>query len=862
MSQSEKRGLPAGLPPWVQQNGADKGTQLEVALSRDARDSTLGIDLDQFTGKPTVAVVVPGGPAERDGTVRPGDIILAVDGIDCSSIAEVIEVLSSPSASAKNPLSVKLLRKAKFAVADDLLLVRAMSASAAADGLAGLLGGDKSPRSPRSSYGNSKSGGLQQLTNWVLCRCALMSDRRMCVSEQSMGIDAAFDLRATESVQLILTTMDRDAKSDAARRSCLQVRTADGIVEFCSPNPSNAESSVLLAWQRPLEDMLMISLSSSCKSWLQYLAPPDPDLSSSTAMVSGSRIFLDLNSHSQLRTIVDGPDSERGTHLGVIELAELQKIELVQLSEPPVGNTGLRNATHALSISTAETTCSLASEDPARTKLWASELEVAHKAALVTLVQYTGMILIDGWLEYQGDEDEWASGFFILTIGSGLQCFEDMVSEPMLAEAIETLTLEQITGAVRSKGIDYYDWCIDVRTTDGDYIRVRPPRQAEMTRWLATINLYCTPPPKKKPERPRRRSQSQVERSEDNLSNMKKDVLAANPRQPGSARMAAVPAADGNMVAPPSWGGAGAAFDDSSASSIRRRSMQFPVNHGEQNPGQYPGLLAGWNAAPLGDESEKPRMVARASSFGRRGRNLSFTRRPSSSSIPDSDPVAMPAPAPVGPSRGGRLRSAKNKAEAEAPAADATSGGTSTGASYLGMRRPSFARRRPKTMANLAEAVADYPRPDPMKLQPLEVSLPGERRGGGNNKLRARASSFTRVRRRAPAGMMLESPNLAAQPPPQQQPSRSFALPTAIPPAPADARPSLSRGMSSTSNSTAPSPGRADARPPAQAPAAPAPAPTRAPSFGRRLARRAASFTRRSTKEKDLWDKNFPTKFV
>jgi hypothetical protein len=32
-----------------------------------------------------------------------------------------------------------------------------------------------------------------------------------------------------------------------------------------------------------------------------------------------------------------------------------------------------------------------------------------------------------------------------------------------------------------------------VITTDADYIKMRPPRESEMTRWLAIFNLYCTP---------------------------------------------------------------------------------------------------------------------------------------------------------------------------------------------------------------------------------------------------------------------------------------------------------------------------------------------------------------------------------
>ena len=89
-------------------------------------------------------------------------------------------------------------------------------------------------------------------------------------------------------------------------------------------------------------------------------------------------------------------------------------------------------------MTTSEMTCTLACEDQDKINRWSKELNEAHRRALVTLVG-TGMILIDGWLEYQGEEDEWASGFFVFTIGSGLQCFEDAVTDLRHAESIETI---------------------------------------------------------------------------------------------------------------------------------------------------------------------------------------------------------------------------------------------------------------------------------------------------------------------------------------------------------------------------------------------------------------------------------------
>ena len=74
--------------------------------------------------------------------------------------------------------------------------------------------------------------------------------------------------------------------------------------------------------------------------------------------------------------------------------------------------------------------------------------------------------------------------------------------EQVSLQPLETLPLEQIACAVRAKGIDFYDWCIDVETVERDYIRVRPPSQAAMTRWLSAINLYCNPLPVEESEEP------------------------------------------------------------------------------------------------------------------------------------------------------------------------------------------------------------------------------------------------------------------------------------------------------------------------------------------------------------------------
>ena len=99
----------------------------------------------------------------------------------------------------------------------------------------------------------------------------------------------------------------------------------------------------------------------------------------SAARFTGSRIFLDLNTHNQMRTIVDSKDA-RNSHVGTIELVELQKVDLVDLPVPPTGNERMRNSKQALSISTAESTCLLVVEDQKIVKQWSEQLDKAHEA--------------------------------------------------------------------------------------------------------------------------------------------------------------------------------------------------------------------------------------------------------------------------------------------------------------------------------------------------------------------------------------------------------------------------------------------------------------------------------------------------
>ena len=83
---------------------------------------------------------------------------------------------------------------------------------------------------------------------------------------------------------------------------------------------------------------------------------------------------------------------------------------------------------------------------------WAAALRRAHQHAVRAMARYSSMVLVEGWLEYQGQLEEWCRAFFVLTIGGGLQCFAREPDDVTEAEAIETIALEAIVRATRSKG--------------------------------------------------------------------------------------------------------------------------------------------------------------------------------------------------------------------------------------------------------------------------------------------------------------------------------------------------------------------------------------------------------------------------
>uniref|UniRef100_A0A7S2D197 PH domain-containing protein n=1 Tax=Haptolina brevifila TaxID=156173 RepID=A0A7S2D197_9EUKA len=706
-----------------------------------------------------------------------------------------------------------------------------------------------------SSEKAAANGALPALHRWTPCHCALHSDRRLTIREPNLCLDVAFDLRSAFNVQVV--TLEKTAASEL---SCLQLRMGDGILEFRAPLSELDGGAVLIRWRQTLEEMLMLSMAPTLRGWLYDVSQLQYE--AAVALTHCPRVYFDLNSRSQLRTLTEtrGPSC---SHIGVIELSDLHGIELLYLPEEKEHGK-LAGPTQVLKITDMEQTRLLACDSSEDAVVWAKELQTAHRSALITLVQYTGLILIDGWLEYQGDEDEWASGFFVLTIGNGLQCFDEVVNDPSRAMPIESIPISQVTGAVRSKGIDYYDWCIDVRTDNNDYIRVRPPRQAEMTRWLATINLYCTPPPKPRPERPRR-CNAESETAAARARALHKSASSGNFRPPPAEQLfdgSLLPATRPHPPRKDSRESLGdmrraelaayrsplllqAARDH--AGAFARDDYLFPpstVRHFASWSPATSQLPQNWLQSELSSGAvELVQQKRRSLSFSRRGKNTAASLFAPSS----AEPKAAPTP------RGGRLTSAKSVPAPKPSAAslfsapEALAPAPAPEASRMVLRRPSFSRNKGRGIPALATAdstsvsvqsSASSQQGQITAAKTLSPKSESSESVGRPQPFRAvRALSFTRRPRKNESPQITRGSSMPG-PMPEQADAPLYVVPPGSTKSECGSATETHTSSSSSSEYTASNPvSLTGSR-----------VVSRQNSFGRRMVRRAASFTSRAVR--------------
>mmetsp|Transcript_5101 Transcript_5101/g.13436 ORF Transcript_5101/g.13436 Transcript_5101/m.13436 type:complete len:353 (+) Transcript_5101:56-1114(+) len=104
-------------------------------------------------------------------------------------------------------------------------------------------------------------------------------------------------------------------------------------------------------------------------------------------------------------------------------------------------------------------------------------------------------VLQQQWVELDEDDD-WKAYWCTLTAKAGLSFYDEKEDAQSAPESpVCSLALDQIRGATRAPGIDFYDGVIDIEVYDSaDLWRIRPTGHAAMHNLLSAINIYKVAP--------------------------------------------------------------------------------------------------------------------------------------------------------------------------------------------------------------------------------------------------------------------------------------------------------------------------------------------------------------------------------
>jgi len=153
---------------------------------------------------------------------------------------------------------------------------------------------------------------------------------------------------------------------------------------------------------------------------------------------------------------------------------------------------------------------------------WLSSLDESNEdAKAMAEANDKENVLQQLWAELEEDDD-WKAYFVVLTSKSGMRFFEDKADAAPEADVkpVHVVGLEQIRGAGRAPGIDFYDGIIEVELVPGvslsggdhfvhhddhhagDTLRMRPQGSTALQNFLSAVNIYKNPPAIEEPPSP------------------------------------------------------------------------------------------------------------------------------------------------------------------------------------------------------------------------------------------------------------------------------------------------------------------------------------------------------------------------
>ena len=96
---------------------------LQVHLSRDSASGSLGIELDEYQERAVISDISVDGPADKEGILEIGDVIIAIND---TPVADVNEVAMAVIASTTATLKIKVMREPKVELHSSLCRGRLM----------------------------------------------------------------------------------------------------------------------------------------------------------------------------------------------------------------------------------------------------------------------------------------------------------------------------------------------------------------------------------------------------------------------------------------------------------------------------------------------------------------------------------------------------------------------------------------------------------------------------------------------------------------------------------------------------------------------------------------------------------------
>ena len=194
----------------------------EVIIVRNESTGSLGLELDEYKGSPTVCAIMLGGPADQDGTLQMGDTVVAIDGKPTHNMDDVKRAVISAASSS---LRLAVLRKP----------VQVLKRERA--------------------YMNMPD--VAEDEEWDQFELTLFSNRQLTFEKLAPPfIFGSIDLPAAKSLRLMKVQFN----------VCLQIATAERTYEFYTDS-----LMTLYEWQRMLRTLMLSNTVSIMSGWLTLL---------------------------------------------------------------------------------------------------------------------------------------------------------------------------------------------------------------------------------------------------------------------------------------------------------------------------------------------------------------------------------------------------------------------------------------------------------------------------------------------------------------------------------------------------------------------------------------------------------------